>query len=281
MPTPFPYSKVSATPVLISELLLPVLNNIILELANTSVLINIIIENIPTNVNCNDADIRALRNQLAALIKILDTINSVLPVINTVISILRLLTKVGSATATAATLIPPPLVAGAVVTAGQAAGELAANASTVVSSISFIINRLVGIFPAVLSSVRLADKFLNDLCNESNTNAENFINNLTDSTSIVVTNSPFATAQDLLDQYPSTFYTELNVSDDDLNTRFQTIVKLIDDGFDVINNLVELPTKVLRGQGAPANTVGTAGEFYINTQTSELFGPKPTNESWT
>jgi hypothetical protein len=97
----------------------------------------------------------------------------------------------------------------------------------------------------------------------------------------VVTTSPFLSAQDLLDQYPSEFYNNLNVSDDDLNNRYQTIVKLIDDGFDVINNLVELPTAVLTGQGAPASTVGVSGDFYINTQNNELFGPKPTNESWT
>jgi len=281
MPTPFPFNRVSVTPVLISERLLPIINNTIQGLLDQSIVINRIIENIPTNVNCNDADIKELRNRLEALLKILNTTNDIVPIINTILSVLQLLVTVGSAAATAATVVTP--TAGSVVTAGQAAGELAANAGTVVNLISFSIKRLIALFPPILLTVQRADKLLNDLCNETNNNSDSFINNLTNSSSanIVVTTSPFLSAQDLLDQYPSEFYNNLNVSDEDLNNRYQTIVKLIDDGFDVINNLVELPTAVLTGQGAPANTVGVSGDFYINTQNNELFGPKPTNESWT
>jgi hypothetical protein len=281
MPTPFPFNRVSVTPVLISERLLPIINNTIQGLLDQSIAINRIIENIPTNVNCNDADIKELRNRLESLLKILNTTNDIVPIINTILSVLQLLVTVGSAAATAATIVTP--TAGGVVTAGQAAGELAANAGTVVNLISFSIKRLISLFPSILLTVQQADKLLNDLCNETNNNSDNFINNLTNSSSanIVVTTSPFLSAQDLLDQYPSEFYNNLNVSDDDLNNRYQTIVKLIDDGFDVINNLVELPTAVLTGQGAPASTVGVSGDFYINTQNNELFGPKPTNESWT
>lgn len=281
MPTPFPFNRVSATPVLISEQLLPIINNTIQGLLDQSIVIDRIIENIPTNVNCNDADIKELRNRLEALLKILNTTNDIVPIINTILSVLQLLVTAGSAAATAATVVIP--TAGAIVTAGQAAGELAANAGTVVNLISFSIKRLIALFPSILLTVQRADKLLNDLCNETNNNSDSFINNLTNSSSanIVVTTSPFLSAQDLLDQYPSEFYNNLNVSDEDLNNRYQTIVKLIDDGFDVINNLVELPTSVLTGQGAPANTVGVSGDFYINTQNNELFGPKPTNESWT
>ena len=281
MPTPFPFNRVSVTPVLISERLLPIINNTIQGLLDQSIVINRIIENIPTNVNCNDADIKELRNRLEALLKILNTTNDIVPIINTILSVLQLLVTVGSAAATAATVVTP--TAGGIVTAGQAAGELAANAGTVVNLISFSIKRLIALFPSILLTVQRADKLLNDLCNETNNNSDSFINNLTNSSSanIVVTTSPFLSAQDLLDQYPSEFYNNLNVSDEDLNNRYQTIVKLIDNGFDVINNLVELPTAVLTGQGAPANTVGVSGDFYINTQNNELFGPKPTNESWT
>ena len=281
MAVPFPYNQVSKSPVLIAERLLPLLNKYIGTLQQLgAVELPNLLENIPTNVTCDDADVRELRNKLEALLNFLEKLNDLISVLSTVVTVLKILERVGQGTAFALSLtvpVIPPAAQNAII----ASAKLGQNASTVARILQTSFNRLLAIFPKILITATQTQQFLNNLCNESDDRVSDFLNNLSGNDTIDVTLVTPPTAQEILDQYPSTFYTELNVSDEDLNARYQEIVELIDGGFDVINNLVELPTNVLTGQGAPADTLGTAGDFYIDTQTNQLFGPKPTNGSWT
>jgi hypothetical protein len=280
MASPFPINQIAAPPVLIAERLLPLLNKYIGTLQQLGAIqIPNLLENIPTNVSCDDADVRELRNKLEVLLNFLEKINDLIAVLSTVVDVLKILARVGQAAALAATLITP--TNGAAQSAGESNAQLAQNSLTVANILLSIFDRLLAIFPTILKSATQSQQFLNNLCNESADRVNDFLNNLSGNDTIDVTLVTPPTAEELLEQFPSTFYTELNVSDEDLDARYQEIVELIDGGFDVINNLVELPTNVLTGQGSPLNTIGTAGDFYIDTQTNQLFGPKPTNGSWT
>jgi hypothetical protein len=280
MASPFPINQIATPPVLIAERLLPLLNKYIGTLQQLGVVeLPNLLENIPTNVTCDDADVRELRNKLEALLNFLEKINDLIAVLSTVVDVLKILARVGQALAVGATLITP--TNGAAQSIGESNAQLAQNSLTVANILLSIFDRLLALFPTLLKSASETQRFLNNLCNESDDRVNDFLNNLSGNDTIDVTLVTPPTAQEILDQYPSTFYTELNVSDEDLNARYQEIVELIDGGFDVINNLVELPTNVLTGQGAPIDTLGTAGDFYIDTQTNQLFGPKPTNGSWT
>lgn len=281
MASPFPINQIAAPPVLIAERLLPLLNKYIGTLQQLGAIqIPNLLENIPTNVSCDDADVRELRNKLEALLNFLEKINDLIAVLSTVVDVLKILARVGQSVAAASSLIVPtiPPAAQNVITANA---QLAQNSLTVANILLSIFDRLLALFPTILTSATQAQQFLNNLCNESADRVNDFLNNLSGNDTIDVTLVTPPTAEELLEQFPSTFYTELNVSDEDLDARYQEIVELIDGGFDVINNLVELPTNVLTGQGSPLNTIGTAGDFYIDTQTNQLFGPKPTNGSWT
>ena len=285
MAVPFPYNQVSKPPVLIAERLLPLLNKYIATLQQLAVIqIPTLLENIPTDVSCDDADVRELRNKLEALLNFLEKLKDLIAVLSTVVDVLKTLATVAQAAAAASSLIVP-VIPPAAQNAIIASAKLAQNALTVAGILQISFDRLLAIFPKILKTATQAQQFLNNLCNESADQVNDFLNNLTavnaGNNTIDVTLVTPPTAVEILEQYPSTFYTELNVSDEDLNNRYQEIVELIDGGFDVINNLVELPTNVLTGQGAPLNSIGTAGDFYINTQTNQLFGPKPTNGSWT
>jgi hypothetical protein len=280
MASPFPINQIATPPVLIAARLLPLLNKYIGTLQQLgAVELPNLLENIPTNVTCDDADVRELRNKLEALLNFLEKINDLIAVLSTVVDVLKILARVGQAVAAANALITP--TNGAAQSVGESNAQLAQNSLTVANILLSIFDRLLALFPTILKSASETQRFLNNLCNESDDRVNDFLNNLSGNDTIDVTLVTPPTAQEILDQYPSTFYTELNVSDEDLNARYQEIVELIDGGFDVINNLVELPTNVLTGQGAPVDTLGTAGDFYIDTQTNQLFGPKPTNGSWT
>ncbi len=281
MASPFPINQIAIPPVLIAERLLPLLNKYIGTLQQLGTIqIPNLLENIPTNVTCNDADVRELRNKLEALLNFLEKINDLIAVLSAVVNVLKILARIGQATAAASLVSPVPLPP-QVQSVIDSSSQLAINSLTVASILLSIFDRLLAIFPVILKSAAESQRFLNNLCNEDDDRVNDFLNNLSGNDTIEVTLVTPPTAAELLEQYPSTFYTELNVSDEDLNSRYQEIVELISNGFDVINNLVELPTAVLTGQGAPASTVGVSGDFYINTQNNELFGPKPTNESWT
>ena len=281
MASPFPINQIATPPVLIAARLLPLLNKYIGTLQQLgAVELPNLLENIPTNVTCDDADVRELRNKLESLLNFLEKLNDLISVLSTVVTVLKILERVGQGTAFALSLtvpVIPPAAQNAII----ASAKLGQNASTVARILQTSFNRLLAIFPKILRTATQTQRFLNNLCNESDDRVNDFLNDLSGNDTIDVTLVTPPTAQEILDQYPSTFYTELNVSDEDLNARYQEIVELIDGGFDVINNLVELPTNVLTGQGDPVDTLGTAGDFYIDTQTNQLFGPKPTNGSWT
>jgi hypothetical protein len=80
--------------------------------------------------------------------------------------------------------------------------------------------------------------------------------------------------------YPSDFYRKVNVSDDDLQQRFDAIQELIVNQIDVISNLNEAPSKVLYGSGAPAVSIGQTGDYYIDTINQTVYGPKSDSDSW-
>jgi hypothetical protein len=260
MASPFPINQIAAPPVLIAERLLPLLNKYIGTLQQLGAIqIPNLLENIPTNISCDDADVRELRNKLEALLNFLEKINDLIAVLSTVVDVLKILARVGQAAALAATIITP--TNGAAQSAGESNAQLAQNSLTVANILLSIFDRLLASFPTILTSATQAQQFLNNLCNESENRVNDFLNNLSGNDTIDVTLVTPPTAEELLEQFPSTFYTELNVSDEDLDARYQEIIELIDGGFDVINNLVELPTNVLTGQGSPLNTIGTAGDF--------------------
>lgn len=37
---------------------------------------------------------------------------------------------------------------------------------------------------------------------------------------------------------------------------------------------------ILNGIGAPSNNLGTAGDFYVNNETHQFYGPKPSDGTW-
>ena len=37
---------------------------------------------------------------------------------------------------------------------------------------------------------------------------------------------------------------------------------------------------ILNGSSAPSNNLGVAGDFYYNTATTDFYGPKPSNSTW-
>ena len=78
----------------------------------------------------------------------------------------------------------------------------------------------------------------------------------------------------------SKFYNELNVSDSDLTDRSTNIKNLINQQRDLLTSLQEAPSKVYQEQGIPDANLGKPGDFYVNLDTSQVYGPKLSATEW-
>jgi hypothetical protein len=81
---------------------------------------------------------------------------------------------------------------------------------------------------------------------------------------------------DLLD---TEFYTEINVSDDDLIKRSDDIKQLLDYQ-QSLTTIIEAPSSVFQQQGPPDNDLGKTGDYYIDTQNLLIYGPKLSDTQW-
>ena len=79
---------------------------------------------------------------------------------------------------------------------------------------------------------------------------------------------------------PSEFYRDVNVSEDDLTDRSNQIEKLLQQQQDLLTSLLEAPSQVYRQAGAPLADLGKAGDYYVDTNTDTVYGPKITATRW-
>jgi uncharacterized membrane protein YdfJ with MMPL/SSD domain len=86
---------------------------------------------------------------------------------------------------------------------------------------------------------------------------------------------------ELNDLVPTEFYTELNVSDDDITNRAAIIQQLVEQQTNILQSLQEAPSKVYQESGIPNPDLGKSGDYYIDIDTQTIYGPKPSQNSWT
>ena len=75
------------------------------------------------------------------------------------------------------------------------------------------------------------------------------------------------------------FYTEVNVSAEDLQNRLDTINELISTQQDLLASLQEAPAQSYDGIGPPNADLGKLGDYYIDKTNKVIYGPK-INTGW-
>lgn len=86
---------------------------------------------------------------------------------------------------------------------------------------------------------------------------------------------------DYNDLVATEFYTDLNVSDTDLDDRSDAIEELLKQQQNLLTSLIEAPSKVYQGEGLPNNNIGKPGDYFVDTKTQQVYGPKVSINSWT
>jgi hypothetical protein len=95
-----------------------------------------------------------------------------------------------------------------------------------------------------------------------------------------MTTNGLQTGTDYNDLVDTEFYNEENVSDNDLQHRSDTIQQLLEQQQNLLTSLQEAPSKVYQASGAPSNTLGKLGDYYINLDNQSIYGPKLQADDW-
>ena len=75
------------------------------------------------------------------------------------------------------------------------------------------------------------------------------------------------------------FYTETNVSIDDIKQQLETVTQLVSTQQDLLSSLQEAPAQSFNGTTPPESGLGKIGDYYVDTAAQKIYGPK-NNNGW-
>lgn len=276
MATVFPFNQLPNIIPQLQQQVSPLLSDAQSKLIDTTTELQNKLLSISPNISCNDPQIQQIRSLLERLNGVIATLDPILSFVPTTVDILKIVSTSAQAASTAALAIPaiptgpPPAVVSQTISA-------AAEAIDRISNFLETLSTQIELFSPVLTKVsavgNLADQLLSQVCGDSqqfNGLGQLLQTDLNQGLSLT----------DLANLYPSTFYREVNVTDEDINQRLQTIQSLLEEGQQISTSLKEAPSNVLSGTTDPDNNIGVSGDYYINTTSGVIFGPKPSDVSW-
>jgi DNA repair exonuclease SbcCD ATPase subunit len=236
---------------------------------------------LPVNIKCDDPRITQIKKQLADIQKQITTVQETIPKIQTTINTVRQLIGVAAGIKTALSVaqlanpVTAPLFIAQQLTAIQDATIV--NAISSLSQFSSVPATLTSKLQTITTPLLGAIAKVSNVCNgdvETLTISQDALSN------DALTNIGLQTGTDYNDLVDTKFYNEENVSDDDLQHRSDTIQQLLEQQQNLLTSLQEAPSKVYQASGAPSNTLGKLGDYYINLDNQSIYGPKLRADDW-
>jgi hypothetical protein len=250
-------------PVNLIKQLIPVLMQQVDTLsAESEKIINQVLQ-LPSDIQCNDPRIRAAKLKLQSLYDLIDTIKQGLDIINSIVPVISTISTVASTLKIVQLAIPavPGVPTGPVTELINTFDSLGKNAKSSVSSLQGMVSAINIQFARINQSLAKAIRKLSAICNTEIFDVSTDIND-------ALLNLEYT------DDVPTQFYTELNVSDEDITSRLSLIEQLVTEQLNVLQNLKEAPSKVLSGIQIPITDIGDIGDYYIDTDSQLIYGPK-------
>lgn len=277
MATVFPFNKIPQIPLSIISVLIPVFiqQKKILNKLNSDLQQKV--DGLSKNATCGDAEINAINNDIEQLKKVAINIQALANLLQPISSGLK------TAVTVANILIPIQLAIPAIVGVPEgpkqqlltALAELISNITVVLNMLNTIVSEISNINNQNQTVISLAESKIKSVCNDP-------ISTLaSDSLQVSSTNLQGIADIQLNSEYPSEFYNDINVSDSDIRDRILQIQELVSEQQNVLQNLIEAPSKVITGTGAPSEELGNIGDYYVDTNTQTVYGPKTSQNSWT
>lgn len=255
---------------------------------------------LPPNLKCNDPSIKQIKDQIAQIQKQIVTIQQLVPKIQTTVSTVKSLIAVAQGiklTLTVAQLSNP--ITAPVFIASQLMliqDAVLVNAITSLNSLSAIPATLPGKLAPLIPQLVAAANIVGNACGNEEppldipTVSDNGDSDGGDGDSSNNSNNGYDGLGDRIDgiddvagygdALKTEFYTKVNVSEEDLDFRSDTIEQLLSQQRDLLSSILEAPSKVHQTTAAPAGSLGKLGDYVIDNANKNMYGPKLENDSW-
>ena len=258
---------------------------------------------LPPNLKCNDPSIKQIKDQIAQIQKQIVTIQDLVPKIQTAVSTVKSLIAVAQGiklTLTAAQLSNP--ITAPVFIASQLMliqDAVLVNAITSLKSLSAIPATLPGKLAPLIPQLVAAANIVGNACGneeppldiptisdngdssdgngdsgDSGNNGNNGYDGLGDRIDGIDDVAGYG------DALKTEFYTKVNVSEEDLEFRSDTIEQLLSQQRDLLTSILEAPSKVYQTTAKPIGSLGKLGDYVIDNVNKNMYGPKLENDSW-
>jgi len=252
---------------------------------------------LPPNLKCNDPSIKQIKDQIRQIQKQIVTIQQLVPKIQTTVSTVKSLIAVAQGiklTLTVAQLSNP--ITAPVFIASQLMliqDAVLVNAITSLNSLSAIPATLPGKLAPLIPQLVAAANIVGNACGNEEppldipTVSDNSDSDGGDGDS---SNNSYDGLGDRIDgiddvagygdALKTEFYTKVNVSEEDLDFRSDTIEQLLSQQRDLLSSILEAPSKVHQTTAAPAGSLGKLGDYVVDNANKNMYGPKLENDSW-
>jgi DNA-binding protein YbaB len=225
---------------------------------------------LPLNVKCDDPRMKKLKQQLSQIQEQITQLQESIPKIQNTITTVKQIVNVSLAVKsaiTAAQLANP--VTAALFVAQQL---MAIQDATIVNALDSL--KQFEQVPTTISSKiqTLVPPILSALQRVQNTCGDN-----TDAISISSDLLGNADYNSLVD---TDFYNDDNVNAGDLEDRSDLIQEILQQQRDLYKSLQEAPSMVYQGTGTPDSKIGKPGDYYVDTETQTVYGPKTSYTAW-
>lgn len=229
---------------------------------------------IPIKCKCDDPKVKKLKRDLETIQQQIQRVQQTIPKVQQIVNTTKTVINIaqGIKTAITAAQLSNPVTAPLFIAQQLQAIQDAtiANALTCINQLAeyppTLINKLP---PLIMPPIQEALQKLNSACN----------GDVPDITMPSIDGPPvdINTYNDL---FPSEFYRNINVSEQDLLDRANAIQTLITRQLDVLSNLQEAPSTVFQQTGKPTEDIGKLGDYYIDTENLIFYGPKLSDTEW-
>ena len=253
---------------------------------------------LPPNLKCNDPSIKQIKDQIAQIQKQIVTIQDLVPKIQTAVSTVKSLIAVAQGiklTLTAAQLSNP--ITAPVFIASQLMliqDAVLVNAITSLKSLSAIPATLPGKLAPLIPQLVAAANIVGNACGneeppldiptisdngdsgdgDSGDSGNNGYDGLGDRIDGIDDVTGYG------DALKTEFYTKVNVSEEDLDFRSDTIEQLLSQQRDLLTSILEAPSKVHQTTAEPPGSLGKLGDYVVDNFNKNMYGPKLENDSW-
>ncbi len=223
---------------------------------------------LPNKIDCNDPRILEMKEILDQINNNISNIQELFKNIQLVVNILLVVATVAAVGITIAIIVT--LIGNPGIEQGlKVAAFVVATILGILGLISIALNSVVDLIQSLPDILNNALNKLSSTCNNQPIN----LNTLSDSDSQL-------NISQFEDMTESEFYQLINVSDSDIQGREEKIEQLLEQQKSLLDNLIEAPSNVIVNVGIPDNNQGKTGDYYINKQNNQIYGPKVSDISW-